>query len=139
MEVIIYQFCGYFFCIYILICTCDDTRGTLCNIIIEFVGTCVCIYVTVQQLHFLIIFCASYKSVNKQVCVIASMYVRVHSCVYMCESFMRVYVCVIHVYMWVVYMCVSFMRVYVGVCVCNSCVYTCCSFMRVDVCIDLYI
>jgi hypothetical protein len=81
-------------------------------VIISELGTCVCIYVTVQELHFLIIFCASYKSVNKQVCVIASMYMRVHSCVYMCESFMRVYVCVIHAYM-----CVSFMPCICG-CMC---------------------
>ena len=31
VEVIIYHFCEYLFCIYILLCTCDDTRGTLCN------------------------------------------------------------------------------------------------------------
>ena len=32
-------------------------------------GTCVCIYVTVQELHFLIIFCVSYN-VCEYVCVL---------------------------------------------------------------------
>ena len=119
VEVIIYQFCGYLFCIYILLCTCDGTRGTLCNIISQF-GTCIYKYVTVlEEHHFQYILCAS-CNVCKYVCVLCFNYIYAKVYFFVCHATS------VNIYMCVCVLCFNFIY---------AKVYFVCDAMSVNVCV----
>ena len=137
VEVIIYQFCEYLFCIYILLCTCDDTRGTLCNN--QWVMY-VCMYIcNSTRTSFLIIFCVSYN-VCEYMCVLCFNFI--YAKVYFVCHTMSVYICVC-------VLCFSFhcshVRVYVYMLkhyekvlyiICHACA---CLYIYICVCIYIFV